>query len=395
MADPVDIVIVSDLHLGPQPSGHAGPQGAEAGALALRALIDRKTSDAAASARPWGLVLLGDLFDFARAPASTGAGVDAERVAAARARTLLDDHPRLVEAIGAALASGADVAVVSGNRDMAWWWPAVRRELHDRVASDTGALTFHPWILYVPGLLYAEHGSQHHDINSHPRPMQLAAAPGAHLGVAIDDYLAAFGRRLGAETSPAGIGSALSLMRRRPAAAIRAWSLHVDLVMTLARGLVRLSSRREARRRRRYRRRALASASGEIGLPPDVLAELDALTEVRVWPMLSRLARAVADPSQRGTAYLHTGARRVQRTLAAHGLAVPVYAFGHTHVAERWQLDAATGGWYLNPGAWTDAPGSHTYVEVRRASDGAVTSQLRTLSWPVADAGPATALTPP
>lgn len=74
-------------------------------------------------------------------------------------------------------------------------------------------------------------------------------------------------------------------------------------------------------------------------------------------------------------------AGRVHATLAAAGAAVPLYVFGHTHVAEDRALasDAAAPR-YLNGGTWSQlaAAGSArwNYVEITREA-GASVARLR------------------
>jgi hypothetical protein len=58
------------------------------------------------------------------------------------------------------------------------------------IAEDAVDLTVYPWLYYVPGLLYAEHGHQYHDLNSFPALVRddtaLSDRPAPPLGAAID-----------------------------------------------------------------------------------------------------------------------------------------------------------------------------------------------------------------
>jgi UDP-2,3-diacylglucosamine pyrophosphatase LpxH len=373
--DPRDVLIVSDLHLG---IAHEANGPADPAANALLRLVRWKIESSVRSARRWRLLLLGDVFDFAgAADASVRSGARGEIEAVAAFRRLVADHPALVEAIDEALAADVPVAIVAGNHDVEWSWPVIQHELRQRVASRPG-LTFHPWIFYLPAVLYAEHGNQHHDINALPRPMRPYhdGIATVHVGAALDDYLAGVGRTV-AGVGPAGIGEWLRTMRRHPSLAIRAVPNHVALLRRVIGDLVRLAGRAERRERQRYRDVVLPSASTAIGLPVEVLAKLDAIGTVHPATMVRRLARVAASrPQGRGTRFVHRGAHRVHNVLSAHGLGLPVYAFGHTHVAERVRLSTSPDAWYVNSGSWGAGTGGRTIAEVRVEPDGTVTCEL-------------------
>jgi hypothetical protein len=73
--------------------------------------------------------------------------------------------------------------------------------------------------------------------------------------------------------------------------------------------------------------------------------------------------------------YMVAAAREIDAVLADHGVAVPLYLFGHTHVAADLPLRPA-GARYLNPGSWSTfrPDGPHRdrlcVLEVTAAGDG-------------------------
>jgi hypothetical protein len=81
-------------------------------------------------------------------------------------------HPAVFSALGAFAASALRISIIVGNHDIELIRASTRDrflELVSRLSGNphvAGRITFHPWIYYVPGLLYAEHGSQYHDLNS-------------------------------------------------------------------------------------------------------------------------------------------------------------------------------------------------------------------------------------
>ncbi len=262
------LVITSDLHLGGGTAGVWGPR-----------FSDEFTDDQAfveflrcLSPRPGSrLVFLGDAFDFLRVPvtgARTGLFARSEAEAVAQLDRIAAAHPVVMTALSDTLAAGVRVDFVSGNHDAELIRPAVRERLRALLGAPVG---FHPWILYIPGLLYAEHGHHHHDINTFARPLYPYATTEGRL-----------------ERPPAAW---LGDLRRFPARPSRLWR--------------------------------------------------DAITGLRGRPVHDLLAR--------------------------NQLAVPFYAFGHTHAAMR--LPLGTNAWYLNSGTWSattwgGARARRTWVEI-------------------------------
>ncbi len=354
------LVIVSDLHLG---------GGLQAGSWG-RGFSDEFADDHEfadflgwlSARRECRLVFLGDAFDFLRVPvtgARTGLFARSDAEAVAQLDMIAAAHPAVVRALSAALAAGVRVDFVSGNHDAELIRPAVRERLCTLLGAAVG---FVSWILYIPGVLYAEHGHHHHDINAFARPLCPYARKGGRL-----------------ERPPAAW---LGDLRRIAAGPGRWWR-------DAAAGL---PGRAAASRRASYLADLLPSHAAEIGLPAGVLAELHRLAS---FSPLGAGRRLAAKPFRRGGGhgYLPASAAAVHALLARNQLAVPFYAFGHTHAAMR--LPLGLNAWYLNSGTWSAASwggagARRTWIEITPGRPPA--SAARLLRWsgatpPLADPG--------
>ncbi|GAA1627133.1 metallophosphoesterase family protein [Georgenia ruanii] len=334
----VDLVFVSDLHLGAY-DAMASPHD-----QAFGEFLTAVTHAQARRRAPWRLVILGDLFDFpAAAPRRTRRDTGAP---ARRATAVLDRAERCAPASTAALRqllrTGIGVDVVAGNHDFELMHADVQRAVAERLdAPGDGRLTFHPWIYHVPGLVHAEHGSQHHDINR----------VGGLLGQA--DRLATGGAR-----TPAAVLGRLHRARER--GTISAAAVGMALPVLAASALLATATSDSARARATYAAQFLEEYSAVVGLPAQVLRELDAVSSSGTFSAVGRVARrvlALGDAAGH-LDYMSRSASRVHAVLASHGLGTPFYVFGHTHEARRAVISSATtptgeGPLYLNTGTWS------------------------------------------
>jgi hypothetical protein len=341
------LVMVSDLHLGGgAPAGGWGP-----------GFSDEFGDDEAFSdflgwlgGRPQcRLVFLGDVFDFMRVPvtgARTGLFARNDTDAVGQLDQITAAHPAVVKALSAALAGGLRVDFVSGNHDAELIRSAVRIRLSALLGGEP---RFHAWILYLPGLLYAEHGHHHHDINTFARPLYPYAEQDGRL-----------------ERPPAAL---LGDLQRIPAKPSRLWR---DAITGL-RGC-------PARNRAEYLSRLVPEHAAGIGLPASVVAELHHMASSSPGAVGRRLVSTRLGRRDR-SGYLPTAAAAVHALLARNRLDVPFYAFGHTHAAMRLRL--GRNAWYLNSGTWSAAPwGSprarRTWIEI---TPGAQTPTARLYRW--------------
>ena len=325
-------VVLSDLHL-----GAAGAATEDAFVSFLEWLTARARSDAT----PWRLVLLGDLLDLLHAPGpDPRAALDA---VAARQRPVL-------AALGAAAAHGVVVDVVPGNHDSELVDSDLQERLRALVAAAAGTSaallrpTFRvrPWFLLVPGLLYAEHGSQYHALNAVADPLAPSGRWSRRLppGAVLDLFLS------GADHG----GPAPGLPRLLPAA-----------VGALAR-----RGRTDA-----STAASLRACAQEAGLSPGALVALRGLAETSPGALLRNVYAAVCRRTGHVERRQQEAAVAVHRILARERQAAPVYVFGHTHRVAHLALDAdGMQLLWINGGAWAD--GSYGFVEVEGGADGVV-----------------------
>lgn len=348
MSEPA-LVIVSDLHLGGGPS--AGALGA---GFSDEFADDQAFSDFLSwlGLRPrCRLVFLGDAFDFLRVPvtgARTGLFARCDAEAVAQLDQIAAAHPAVMEALSAALTAGVHVDFVAGNHDAELIRPAVQERLCALLGTQ---VRFHPWVLYIRGLLYAEHGHHHHDINTFARPLCPYANKGGRL-----------------ERPPA---ARLGDLRRLSAGRGGLWR---D-------ALSGLYGHPPARSRAEYHARLVPAYADELGLPARVVAQLHDLASFSLTGIVRRLVRTRLwrDGSP---GYLPPAAAAVHDLMARNQLAVPFYAFGHTHTAMHVPL--GTGASYLNSGtwsmaAWGRAPARRTWLEI--TGDNAPAASARLFHW--------------
>jgi UDP-2,3-diacylglucosamine pyrophosphatase LpxH len=327
---PSRIALLADLHLA---CGEHDPFTED---NRLAATIRELLADSPGT--PLQLVLLGDTFDF---PAVTlpGSRVDPATRPSDAVRKLdaiVDAHPLVVTALRDLLAAGHRVDFVAGNHDMELSMPAVQARLREVLP---GAVAVHPWMLYVRGVLYAEHGQQHHDVNRFP-------------GLAVDQPREADDPL----SVPAGsyVDALVHLRQRAPLASLPTL---VVLAARMGIGLAAALLRLGVSERRRPERERLLGSSPLAGLPSAAVVAIDRLTAASP-ASITRRAVGLAAGRLRPNAglavpYMQSAAQAVHQALAAEGAAVPFYLFGHTHVAADVSLSHGGAVRYLNPGTWS------------------------------------------
>lgn len=321
------VAILSDVHLSPTRDG------AERDA-ALCQLAAWLAARPRVDGHPWRLLLLGDLLDLPQAGAGDPAVLrTVGRTAAA--------HAPVFSALRDLAAGGCPVVLIPGNHDVALLRPAVLA----RFRQLAGPVTLLPWLYHVPGLLYAEHGHQYHDINAFPRLLAMGGAD-----IRVGDWPLA--PRLAALVS----GSATI------------WS-------TSRASLVQ--------QRKAYQASLLAGHVDDVGLERETLAALDELAAVV--PVRAVATRLMRDrvwrrrPAEERGRYLRARVPSIHDVLRQRGCDAPFYVFGHTHHAED-RLIGSGRARYLNTGAWlADGSLPWTFVEVSRRRGEPLARLLR---WP-------------
>jgi hypothetical protein len=329
---------------------------------------------AAELTRPTRLVVLGDLLDFVLAPPHGRPGAAADDLATAKLEAIAAAHPRVFAALAAFAAAGHSLEIVPGNHDVELLRPPIQARL--RALLGGAPLAFHPWILHVPGVLYAEHGQQHQVVNHFVKLIDRSMV--AHDGLppaparSLDDLRALLAHRLGLPAESLGAlcaATGRALLAREPGAASVAAEAAVGL-WRVARCCLALA-RAEGGERLTA---SLRQATSELGLPAEAIIEITRRSRPTVRSAARSVRRAsqarrpdprccgIPAPRAAPDHFMVEAARMVDGVLREHGVGVPFYAFGHTHIASEVALGrsdatpgpgAATAPRYLNAGTWS------------------------------------------
>ncbi len=179
MAEPANLLVVSDLHFGEELLPGAADERCEAVRLGADAFCAFLAYQAVRriGARSWRLVIAGDLFDFmsvvipgsSQLPATTA---DERRLGVGRSvaagvprmAAICEVHGPLLAALVKFAAAGHAIDIIVGNHDVELLEPTVIAEL-DRHLRRAGGddkvmarIRVVPWFIYVPGVAWIEHG---------------------------------------------------------------------------------------------------------------------------------------------------------------------------------------------------------------------------------------------
>lgn len=279
------------------------------------------------------IVLLGDTIDFHRVPLEDAAFARDAPQAIDQLDRVARSHPRVFGALQRLIGAGLSVDVVVGNHDVELARPEVQARFAALVgrhgwsgAAPSESLRFHNWFLYLPGLLYAEHGNHYHDINSFDRPLHPFVADRVERPLA------------------ARLNSARLLLRARKHCRPKRRALLTDLAP---------GHRASRRLRQAYRRQVLPRYAEQLDLPAEVV---DALHQLGSATTLSTARRVIAFRlSRSGRHSFRSDAPRVAAAvldlLRSADRAVPFCVFGHAHAARAVLFGDGRGG-YLNCGTW-------------------------------------------
>lgn len=370
------IIVVSDLHLGagraasahrgdlPEPFAHD---------LAFAHWLDVLREQALVDGGNHWLLLLGDLFDFPRVRSLHKVQAPLQSIdesAIGKLNRIAAGHPDVFAALRRWLASGLLIDIVPGNHDFELMRTAVHEHLGRLLAPPggmepvSGKLKVFPWIYYVPGLLYAEHGQQYHDLNSFPALVELETeAPARRYlppGAALDTFALAVTGKLGPEVdSPDSITRLLrNILHQGPGGVVRVIPGFVRLLAALGVDLVARRLPQHRIRRDRYRSVTLAAQAATTGNPVRVLAEIDRLAETTANGLPGRVVRAGlpgrhAADERPPADYMVRAASRILGILDEAKMGTPFYVFGHSHRPMQVALDVdGSSAFYINGGAW-------------------------------------------
>lgn len=110
-------------------------------------------------------------------------------------RRIIDHHPEWVRELASFLAKGNEVVFVMGNHDRELSFPEVQEVLVRCVSAVAPPgyasvvaerISFEPWFIHVPGLLYVEHGQQYDSTCSYRDILYPMIQPDARHGLELD-----------------------------------------------------------------------------------------------------------------------------------------------------------------------------------------------------------------
>jgi UDP-2,3-diacylglucosamine pyrophosphatase LpxH len=384
------------------------------------------------SSRPWHLVIGGDFIEFlyitdrpdpserllrgctfTESENRYGVGTEAPKSRWKLDRILRSSHPQLLLALARFVAEGNVIVVLRGNHDSEMFWPEVqehfRRLIAEHHPEDVSYMAmkeavaqrveFPEWFLYVPDLLYVEHGCQYDPFCSfqyflnpvvpeHPTRIQMSIAE-----LSIRYF-----------TNQMKMMNAMAAENIKSVSEYVGWVLRGNLGMLprLARlyaGMVRRVLAKSGRSDppaeqavREEHERRIAAVDRQYDLPPGTAAAVDALHATPVMRFPLAMARFLALDLIAGSVVLtllalivliwyparvgllalvgalaavaliaYVGALRFRRVMEAAQLNrtaerlaqlfhVPYVVFGHSHGAGTWRLPS--GSRYVNVGTW-------------------------------------------
>ncbi len=415
-----DIVILSDLHMAAGYDPDTGTFDRNEDFFydaAFGRFLDHLTQRASSEGRSWRLVILGDVVDFLQVEYDSSAEpeLSAPEVACRKLDVIARGHQGFFEALGRFLDAGHSLDVVIGNHDIELIWEEVQERFRSLIAQHTsvdtaGRVRFHPWIFYVPGVVYAEHGQQYDRINSFTTllrpflpeaPDQIELPLGSFFVLYLFDYLEDLDP-FADNVKPPTRYLAWAL-RTHPFLAVSTLGAHLRFFLRVIRKTSRLGPEERRARRREYWQKVVRPYAQVVGLPADVLEGIDRLAAVpanasrlrqletlvlgatipelsflvalavlyRLSAPLERRTRMITTalaamgaiiwrdqmshrPATQRGGYLLRAARNIHRLLSSAHAEVPLYVFGHTHQAEQFPLGFGKGGpRYMNTGTWT------------------------------------------
>jgi len=317
------------------------------------------------------LVLLGDVFDFLRleshaAPQHRFNLDSSPATAVDKLRRIAAGHAEFFQALSRLLDAGGFLEFLPGNHDIELIRQPVQSVFKELVAAacqktiTADQIHFHPWVLYVPGAFYAEHGQQHHFINNFPellflhydQPPEAFRLP---LGSHVEIYLSSLARLAapylhGSLAAPAAL---LPVLLRHPPLWLAGAAIHLRFAAALLQDLMhrllvkfgRISTEQAQR---------LQALSAESGLDVPFLSRLEQMTRLSTLEMFRRAIKLLTRKASAQTGgYLYQSALAIHHLLMSSGQAVPFYIFGHTHHSACLPLPSqGPPAFYLNAGSW-------------------------------------------
>lgn len=370
------LIVLSDLHVSAvrrRPEGSCVVHDGFHYDAAFSSFVDDLIARAAGTDAKCELLLLGDVFDFlhTKVPLTTADLLTTTEAASLqKLEAMIGAHPALFAALKRLSMAGFQLSIVPGNHDIDLVRPAVQEVFGQAVQSGSnGNVHFYPWIYYIPGVLYAEHGHQYHDISAHTtllRPFrggdswELELPPSAYFDIYLFDLVERL-RRPG-DQIVAPLRYLLLHFVKQPLHLLGALPQIAKFVYTALGALLYRNSHQFRAARRRYRDEIISRYASSTGLQYSTCLALDELAELSNRRFAARLLHQAVFRKKRGpaSAYLHSKALAISNVLSSHDKTVPFYLFGHSHHAGKVPLEGQPDRFFLNSGSWSSPtyPGS-------------------------------------
>lgn len=369
------LIILSDLHLSAVQdikSGHCVAREGFHYDVAFNHFLDHLLARVKSESAECEILLLGDFLDFlhTKVPLTeSNLLTTTEASSLQKLKAIINAHPLVFEALKRFAATGFRLSVMPGNHDIDLMRPAVQRVLKESIKTDSGTnIHFHSWIYHVPGVIYAEHGHQYHDINAYTTLLAPARSGTENelelpVGAYFDLYLFHLIERVKPPTENlnAPLRYLFNSYLKQPLKLITTFPDLCKFFYAVLRQFAYRSSRQFRIRRQRYQERVLSSYAVSTGLSYSTCVALDQLAEVNNSKMVKRLlGNALSKSDSIKTGYLYPKALLISRILRSENKEVPFYLFGHSHRQANVSLEDQFDAFYLNGGTWSSPkyPGS-------------------------------------
>lgn len=260
------------------------------------------------------IIFLGDTFELV--------GLD-EADSMARLESILNRHPETFRALQACAAGGVQLHFVCGNHDVELARPSVAARLSALLSPlDATRVSVHPWFIYVPHVLVAEHGHLHHALHRIPEVLRTAINGTDELD--LPPLAAWHANPMASRLSRVGAVARACLASERAERRVRGpaydellqtESLRLTLNGTAVRELARLSRFRTVSALPLTATRMVLAASGRNvngGQPPAAAARVAGILETHgskvAWYISAHTHRALESPLEAcPTRYINTG----------------------------------------------------------------------------------------
>jgi UDP-2,3-diacylglucosamine pyrophosphatase LpxH len=368
---PIHLLSVSDLHLSATQPSPGTPLKVREGfffdadfAKFAQTYIDQ----AQISDSQWHLLILGDGFDFLHTRTEDDSTGIFPASLYSNSRKKLDlifaAHPQFFDSLGLLLANGFHLEIVPGNHDIelartntqAWF----RQKMLNHAPAESIAerLHFHSWLYHIPGVLYAEHGNQYHDINSFSSLLDPVKDPVtgeiAHpIGTCSDLYLLHLLKHITplTEIVRAPLPHLLKSIRENLLIFLAQTPAHLQFAWQLLKCIIQRASPSLKAHRRHYRQKNFPEYAKRIHLDPQILAELDEIAAIPAARLFSRIFDKLTRKNITNDTYILLAVSKIHATLKKHGKETAFYLFGHFHKSAKLPIDERS--FYLNDGTWT------------------------------------------